>query len=224
MFVTDERVLPVSFDEASARLSRLIRGDRLLGLSENVYQGGVDYLVRVGPLGAVPGASRLVRVRFAEPVLRPGMMSVALRWEATGVTGALFPALDADIRLSDEDDGVRVELTGSYRPPLGALGTELDRLLLHTVATATIRTLLVRIAAVLEDVAERAADEPVLGRLPGRSAQHGYRLRVAHYIAGAAEAGADGGTGAVDHRLDAAPQGGIGHPVPGACARSGPVR
>jgi hypothetical protein len=168
MFVTDERVLPVSFDEASARLSRLIRGDRLLGLSANVYQGGVDYLVRVGPLGSVPRASRLVRVRFAEPVLRPGMMTVGLRWEATGVAGALFPALDADIRLSDEDDrGVRVALTGSYRPPLGALGTELDRLVLHTVATATIRTLLVRIAAVLEDVAERAAGGAVPGRLPG---------------------------------------------------------
>jgi hypothetical protein len=168
MFVSDERVLPVSFDEASARLARLTRGDRLLGLSENVYQDGVDYLVRVGPLGAVPGASRLVRVRFAEPVLRPGMVSVGLRWEATGVTGALFPALDADIRLSDEDDrGVRVALTGSYRPPLGGLGTELDRLLLHTVATATIRTLLARIAAVLEGAAERAAGEAVLGRLPG---------------------------------------------------------
>jgi len=179
MFVSDERVLPVSFDEASARLSRLIRGDQLLGLSENVYQDGVDYLVRVGPLGAVPGASRLVRVRFAEPVLRPGMMSVGLRWEATGVTGALFPALDADIRLSDEDDdGVRVALTGSYRPPLGALGTELDRLVLHTVATTTIRTLLARIAAVLEGPAERASDAAVLGPVTGGPAQHGYRLRV----------------------------------------------
>jgi hypothetical protein len=180
MFVSDERVLPVSFDEASSRLARLIRGDRLLGLSEHVYQGGVDYLVRVGPLGAVPGASRLVRVRFAEPVLRPGMVSVGLRWEAAGVTGALFPALDADIRLSDEDDrGVRVVLTGAYRPPLGGLGIELDRLVLHTVATATIRTLLARIAAVLEGTAEDAADDVRAGPVVGGPAQHGYRLRTA---------------------------------------------
>ena len=205
MFVSDERVLPVSFDEASARLARLVRGDRLLGLSENVYQGGVDYLLRVGPLGSAPGASRLVRARFAEPVLRPGMMCVGLRWEAAGVTGGLFPALDADIRLSDEDDGtVRVELTGSYRPPLGALGTELDRLVLHTVATATIRALLARIAAVLDGTAERAADEAHAGPVAGGPAQHGFRLRVGDHVAGAAEAGAYGGTGAVDHRLDAA--------------------
>ena len=157
MFVSDERVLPVSFDDASSRLAGLIRGDRLLGLSESVYQDGMGYLLRVGPLGAVAGASRLVRVRFAEPVPRPGMMTVGLRWEATGMTGGLFPALDADIRLSDEDDGVRVTLTGSYRPPLGALGTELDRMLLHTVASATIGALLMRIVTVLEATGDLAA-------------------------------------------------------------------
>ena len=30
-------------------------------------------------------------------------MTVGLRWEATGVTGGLFPALDADIRISAEE-------------------------------------------------------------------------------------------------------------------------
>lgn len=43
-----------------------------------------------------------------------------------------------------------VTLTGSYRHPLGRLGAELDPLLLRAVATATIRTLLARIAATLE--------------------------------------------------------------------------
>ena len=162
MFVSDERVLPVSFDDAAARLAGLAHGGWLRGLSENVYQGGVEYLLRVGPLGAVPGTSRLVRVRFAEPVPRPGMMTIGLRWEATGVTGGLFPALDADIRLIDVDDGVRVTLTGSYRPPFGVLGVELDRLLLRSVATATIKALLTQIAAALEGTAGQAADEAAL--------------------------------------------------------------
>lgn len=121
------------------------------GLSAAVYAGGVEYLLRVGPIGAVPGASRLVRVRFAEPVSHYGMLSVGLRWEATGVTGGLFPALDADIRLSElQAGGSRVVLTGSYRPPFGSIGAELDRLALGTVASATIKTLLSQVADVLE--------------------------------------------------------------------------
>jgi hypothetical protein len=52
-------------------------------------------------------------------------MSVGMRWEAVGLTGGLFPVLDADTRLSTESDqGIRVTLTGSYRPPLGTLGAQ----------------------------------------------------------------------------------------------------
>jgi hypothetical protein len=150
MFVSEERVLAVSFAVASARLANLADGGWLREASENVYQGGVEYLMRVGPAGAVPGASRLVRVRFTEPAYREGEATMGLRWEATGMTGGLFPALDADIRLTaTENRGARVTLTGSYRPPLGALGAGLDRLLLGTVAVATIKTLLARVAAVL---------------------------------------------------------------------------
>jgi hypothetical protein len=51
-----------------------------------------------------------------------------------------------------------VTLTGSYRPPLGSLGEGLDRLLLRTVATATIRTLLTRIATALEGAPAEAGE------------------------------------------------------------------
>lgn len=119
-------------------------------LSETVYDDGVEYLLRVGPLGAVPGASRLVRVRFTEPACREGAVSVGLRWEATGVTSSPFPALDADIRVTDEGGGSRVTLTGSYLPAFGAVGEGLDRLALHTVAEATIRASLDQITAALD--------------------------------------------------------------------------
>ncbi len=157
MFVSEKRELAAGFAAAAARLGGLTRGSSLLGLSQSVYAGGVQYLLRVGPLGAVPGASRLVRIRFAEPLHRFGMVTVGLRWEASGVTGGLFPALDADIRLcANEDETATVELTGSYRPPLGTVGAELDRLVLHTVAAATIRTLLDRIVAALEGDGDEA--------------------------------------------------------------------
>jgi hypothetical protein len=154
MFVSQERMLPVSFAAASVRLASLPGGGWFGEASQAVYEDGVAYLMRVGPAGTVPGVSRLVRVRFTEPVHRDGTMTIGLRWEATGATGGLFPALDADIRLTEDrqagEDAVRVTLTSSYRPPLGALGAGLDRLVLHTVATATLSTLLDRVAAVLE--------------------------------------------------------------------------
>lgn len=166
MFVSDQRMLAASFAAAAPRLARLAHGGWLRAVSEDAYAGGVEYLVRVGPLGAVPGASRLVRVRFTEPFDRNGTVSVGLRWEATGVTGGLFPALDADIRLTDDQPAAQVTLTGSYRPPLGVFGAELDRLLLRTVATATIRTLLNEIAAALEgDVPKAGRPDGI--RLPG---------------------------------------------------------
>ena len=169
MFVSQERVLPVSLAAASARLARLSDG-WFQDASQAVYQDGVAYLMRVGPAGAAPGISRLVRIRLTEPALRVGMTTIGLRWEATGVTGALFPALDADIRLTEDDeageDAVRVTLTGSYRPPLGALGDRLDRLILHTVATATLSTLLDRVAAVLESTPTRAGSQPETAETP----------------------------------------------------------
>jgi hypothetical protein len=160
MFVSEERVLAAEFGEAAARLAKLPRGDWTRALSA-VYEGGVEYLLRVGPVGAlttVPGVSRLVRVRFAEPLRRPGMMTVGLRWEAAGMTGGLFPALDADIQLTEAPGGgSRIALTGSYRPPLGSLGVELDRFVLATVASSTIRALLTRVASDLEGHADGGA-------------------------------------------------------------------
>ena len=104
------------------------------------YQGGgVDHLTRIGPFGDLPGASRLARVQYMDPVCCDGAMTVGVRWEAIGVTGGLFPVLDANITLSGEGSKVsRVVLAACYRPPLGAAGAGLDRLLSHkVVATAT---------------------------------------------------------------------------------------
>lgn len=151
MFVSDERPLNAGFDDAALRLARLGSSGWIHGRSEAVYAGGLEYLLRVGPLGAVPGASKLVRVRLAEPVCRGGDISVGMRWEAAGPGVRLFPALDADIRLShDGGRAARVALTGTYRPPLGTVGGGLDRLLLHAVASATVRALLATIADALD--------------------------------------------------------------------------
>lgn len=159
VFVSDEHALDTSIGVAELRLADLVRGGRLADASQVAYQGGIDQLVRVGPFGDMPGASRLVRVRFVDPVYGDDAMTVGVRWEAAGAAGGLFPVLDANIRLSgDGGQGSRVVLTACYRLPLGAIGAGLDRLVLHKVATATIKTFLARVAGVLEGTREAAGE------------------------------------------------------------------
>jgi hypothetical protein len=159
VFVSDEKLLGVSAGVAQLRLANLAQGGWLSAASQVAYQGGIDHLVRAGPFGDVPGASRLVRVQFVDPVYREGAMTLGLRWEAIGVTGRLFPVLDANIRLSGKSgQSSQIVLTASYRPPLGAAGASLDRLLLHRVATATIKTFASRVASALEGTPEAAQE------------------------------------------------------------------
>ena len=110
--------------------------------------------MRVGPFGAARGMSKLVRVELLDPVQRGGSMTMPVRWQATGATGELFPVLDADLSVSRGGNGrARLSLTGSYRPPFGRAGAILDRTIMHRVATATVRTLLVSVAEAMADPA-----------------------------------------------------------------------
>ncbi|HLK02191.1 MAG TPA: hypothetical protein VKU39_20095 [Streptosporangiaceae bacterium] len=155
MFISADTTVAVDFGTASTRLADLARGDGLHQDSGDLYDSAVERLVRVGPAGSVPGISKLVRVRFTDPVRRPGELAVGLRWEATGAAGKLFPALDADIRLiADGHAGTQLVVTGSYRPPFGMVGAEIDRRVLHGVADATIKQLLRQVARRLTDVPE----------------------------------------------------------------------
>jgi len=152
MFASGQQVIDVPMGAAQARLARLLYGGWLSQASDDAYRSSADDLLRVGPLGAKPGTSRLVRVQFTDPAYRDDEMRIGLRWEAVGVTGTLFPALDADITLSADGERTQVGLTGTYRPPLRALGVGLDRLVLRKVAAATIAAFLTRLCAALSVV------------------------------------------------------------------------
>lgn len=159
MFASHEIALDARYEVAGARLAHVADWGVLHGMSETAYEGGLEMLIRVGPLGGAPGLSKLVRVRVLDPVRRSGTMTVSLRWEATGLAGELFPVLDADLTLRREsDDQSRLSLVGSYRPPLGRPGVVLDKTIMSRVAAATIRSLLDRLAAALADP---APDSPV---------------------------------------------------------------
>ena len=145
MFVGDEVRLDVGFAVARDRLTRLGKSDALFAPSADAYGPG---LARVGP-GVV---SKLVRVQVRELSWTEKSGGLALRWEATGAGGKLFPVLDADLTLVDFGaQGTLVVLVGVYRPPLGALGQALDRAVLRRVAVATIKGFLARVAAQLAD-------------------------------------------------------------------------
>jgi hypothetical protein len=150
VFISDEVLLDVSFAAAQARLANLARGGSLLSASQAAYGDGITGLARVGPLGSGPGMSRLVRVHFRDLVTREGSAALALRWEAAGPCGGLYPALDADITLTPAGEQATVlKLAGAYRPPLGAAGAGLDRVILHRLAAATARTFMNRVAGAI---------------------------------------------------------------------------
>lgn len=141
MFVGDGVRLDVGFAVARERLTRLGESGALSETSEDAYGPG---LTRVG----VAGFSKLVRVQVRELTCTDRSAGLALRWEATGPGGGLFPVLDADLRLAPDGDGnTMLTLAGSYRPPLGPLGEALDRTILSRVAAATIRSFVARVAA-----------------------------------------------------------------------------
>lgn len=142
MFIGDEVRLDIGFAVARERLSRLSETGALFGTSQDAYTG----LARVG----AGGVSKLVRVQARELAWTDLSAGFAVRWEATGAGGGLFPVLDADLRLAPAGDGgTLLSLLGSYRPPFGPLGEALDRALLHRIAAATVRGFLAGVAAQL---------------------------------------------------------------------------
>lgn len=152
MFAAEYLEVEVGLSAAQARLIDLAVRGSLNTASHEAYEGGLEHLARVGPLGEVPGVSKLVKISFLEPVYSEDAMALGLRWEATGVTGGLFPVFDGDLTLSRVgEQSTRLGLVGSYRPPLGALGAGLDKAIMGKVADATIRTLLRGVAAALAD-------------------------------------------------------------------------
>jgi hypothetical protein len=141
MFVADEVRVEISATAAAARLASLILGNSLTRASQQAWCDGI---ARVGP---VPRLSKLVRVQFREPVRHGAVTMQTLRWEATGTAGRIFPVLDADmILVPDGEESALLGLDGAYRPPGGAAGAGLDRLLLHRIAAATVHSFLTRMA------------------------------------------------------------------------------
>ncbi len=159
MFIASRCIISLPAATTRARLANLVTGGGLHRASHTAYSSGLDALIRVGPLGDTPLISKLVAVRFLEPVERDGVTTTGLRWEATGPAAGLFPVLDANLTLTPHgEDRTELALTGTYRAPFGRVGAALDRALLHRLATMTAAALLTELANAITSPA--AAAEP----------------------------------------------------------------
>ena len=107
-------------------------------------------LVRIGPVDS-SWLGKVVAIDFATPRGTDDDLTLPVSWEATGPSG-LFPRFKGELHVTALDpERSELSLTGHYRPPLGRAGQVLDETLLVRVAHATMRSLLRRMARVLEE-------------------------------------------------------------------------
>jgi hypothetical protein len=141
---------------------------RLDDVSDDAYAAGLVVLTRVGPFGEIAGLSKKVRLELLPRRQLDHGVRLQLRWVATGATGQLFPALDADLDLlAAGEQQCTLSINAVYDPPLGALGAGIDRILLHRAARATMRALLRELGHTLTQMqyikASAATGHPLLG-------------------------------------------------------------
>ena len=171
VFVSGEVSLDAGFTAARAGLVNLIGGGVLVSASAQAYSDGIIGLTAVGPLGSALGLPGLCQVHVQDLKARGDSARFALRWEVAG-PGGLFPALDADITLASAGThSTTLTLTGVYRTPLGIVSAELDWVIWHGVATATIQAFLRLLAGAIAGPARAGgpaaeAGDPDPARIP----------------------------------------------------------
>jgi hypothetical protein len=104
-------------------------------------------LAEVGfEVGRARRVDKEVEIHVGAPRVVGSKTQLPLTWTARG-TERLFPQLDADIEVAPLGaNRTQLSISARYKPPLGAIGTGLDKALLHRVAEATIKDFLDRTA------------------------------------------------------------------------------
>ena len=168
MFIGAEVRLDLGFDAVRARLADLVRGGLLPRASGGAYDGWQACLAQIGPWVTALGMCRLVQVLVRDMVTHADCATWTMRWEVTGPGGSLFPALDADIKLTPAGvDATMLAVCGAYRPPLGVLGVGLDRAIMHQAAEVMIQNFTIHIRmAIMHPAASPAAGHSGILRQP----------------------------------------------------------
>jgi hypothetical protein len=102
--------------------------------------------------GDVPMPSMAGRVTIGEAIQSGDTLVIPMAWQAEALSAA-FPVLWADLEVAPFDEHeTQLTLVGRYDPPLGAVGRQLDRLLLHRIVQASVRSFLEGLAAAAEAI------------------------------------------------------------------------
>ena len=149
MFVEAEFVVPLPLGVAKEALDRAVADGGLVAESRRAVEEGLVFLMPVGPRGS-QGPARDVLVRLL-PVHQSGdRYLLPLRWEVTGPAGQLFPTLDGNMGLTADGELMsRLSIVASYDPPMGRLGTTIDKAIMSRVANATMTSFLHEVGAQL---------------------------------------------------------------------------
>jgi hypothetical protein len=114
------------------------------------YAEGERLFLTVSAAGGEITVHKRVQIDLGAAYSRGEGVVIPLSWWAVGAE-RFFPTLDADLEIMPMGpDQAMLTLMGRYEPPLGALGRVVNRLVLHRVAEACVRSFLRRTAANLE--------------------------------------------------------------------------
>ena len=148
VFVSDQLLLEMSFGVARAGFARLPRSGLLLASSDDAYGQGITGLAGAGAPGRGPGRFRLAGVRVQDLPAGDGSAGLALRWDASGPDGGLFPALDANLTLARAGEHASLlALAGTCRRPATVLAAAPGTVGTGLAAAAMARAFLTRVAA-----------------------------------------------------------------------------
>ena len=168
MFIGAEVQLDLGYGAVQARLADLVRGGLLPRASGGAYDEWQACLAQIGPWVTALGMCSLVQVLVRDMVTHADCATWTMRWEVTGPGGSLFPALDADIKLTPAGaDATMLAVCAAYRPPLGVLGVGLDRAIMHQAAEVMIQSFTIHIRmAIMHPAASPEAGHSGILRQP----------------------------------------------------------
>ncbi len=159
MFVRYYVELPLPLDRVAQALVGPSRG-WVSALAVDADARGDQLLAEVGV--RVDGRRLLgatVRIELGEPAQLGDKTVLPMSWRATAGTG-LFPAMDGDLEVAPLGPArTQLAMSARYQPPLGRLGSALDRAVLHRVAEATVKDFVDRVAETLRSHAALAASD-----------------------------------------------------------------